>query len=458
MRWTWKSESGRSIRRYWAWLLLASLPLATGCASMLPKSLNPWSEPDPPAESYATTPSTVRQASHEQSNDDKKLEEIQWKDFQPQNVKTLVKKATGNGPNRQIAKDIYLEAEGLYKQAAELPENQRAQRFVAAAEKYVEASERWPGSALEQDALFMAGESYFFADYYPSANLQYEKLIKAFPNSRYLDTIDQRRYAIARYWLDEERKSPESWYAVNLFDQQRPWRDRHGHALRIYDKIRTDDPTGRLADDATLAAANEHFTNRKYQKADDYFTDLRTAYPTSEHQFTAHYLGMKAKLQGYLGPNYGAKSLDEAEKLIKQMRRQFPRESAAEQTYLDKEAARIRFLKAEKLMVTAQYYDFRAEYKAAIMYYQKVIRDFGDTPLAEKAQARIPEIANLPPKPQQYAPWLVDLLPKRDKIQRMLDRVEDYEKTHPRTEDAAPQGEVSSEIMPAAANLPPPPR
>ena len=77
-----------------------------------------------------------------------------------------------------------------------------------------------------------------------------------------------------------------------MFNQQRPWRDRHGHALRIYDKIRVDDPTGRLADDATLAAANEHFANGKFQKADDYFTDLRTAYPTSEHQFSAHFLGM----------------------------------------------------------------------------------------------------------------------------------------------------------------------
>lgn len=454
------SGSGHSMTPYCAWLLLASLPLATGCASMIPKSLNPWSEPDPPAEAYSSdSPTTARQASYEQSNDDKKLEAITLSDFDPKNAKTLLRKATGNGPNRQIAKDTYLRAEALYKQAAELPENQRAERFVAAAEVYIEAAERWPGSALEQDARFMAGESYFFADYYPAANSQYEILIKGFPNSRYLDTIDQRRFAIARYWLDEERKSPESWYAVNLFDQQRPWRDRHGHALRIYDKIRVDDPTGRLADDATLAAADEHFAGGKFQKADDYYTDLRSAYPTSEHQYKAHFLGMKSKLQSYLGPNYGAKSLDEAEKLIKQMRRQFPRECAEEQEFLDRESARIRYLKAEKLMTTAQYYDFRAEYRAAIMYYEKVVKEFGDTPLAEKAQARIPEIRQLPPKPEQYAPWLVDLLPKRDKIQRMLDEVEEYKRTHPDSvEPQQPQGEVSSEILPAAANLPPPPR
>jgi outer membrane protein assembly factor BamD (BamD/ComL family) len=453
------SGTGRSISRYCAWpLLVASLPLATGCASMIPRSLNPWHEPDTVAESSSSY--GVRQASHEQSNEDKKLEEIQWSDFQPQNIKTLAKKATGNGPNRQVAKELYLEAETLYKEAAQLPENERAERFVAAAEKYVEAAERWPGSALEQDALFMAGESYFFADRYPAANTQYERLIKAFPNSRYLDTIDQRRFAIARYWLESDRKNPEKWYSINLFDQERPWRDRRGHAMRIFDKIRIDDPTGRLADDATLAAANEYFARGQFQKADDYFTDLRTAYPTSEHQFSAHFLGMKAKLQSYLGPNYSAKSLEEAEKLIKQMRRQFPRESAAEQEYLDRESARIRYLKAEKLLRTAQYYDFRAEYRAAIIYYQKIVDEYGDTPLAEQAQARIPEIDQLPPKPEQYAPWLVNLLPKRDKIQRMLDEVERYKAAHPEAAQPTqqPQGEVTSEILPAAANLPPPPQ
>ena len=54
----------------------------------------------------------------------------------------------------------------------------------------------------------------------------------------------------------------------------------------MFDKIRVDDPTGRLADDATLSLANENFTRRKFMKADEYYSDLRKAYPSSEHQFT----------------------------------------------------------------------------------------------------------------------------------------------------------------------------
>ena len=432
-----------------AWPLLAILPLATGCASMVPRSLNPWASEEVPT---ATAGRDIDQASFEA--EDKKLEEVQWADLQPQNLGKAFKKATGNGPNRQIAKDTYLKAEELYKQALAKPEKERAALFVEAAEQYTEAADRWPGSALEQDALFMAGESYFFADYYLKANQSFERLIKAFPNSRYLDTIDQRRFAIARYWLEINRKNPESWYAVNLFDQQRPWRDTHGHALRVYDKIRVDDPTGRLSDDATMAAANEHFINRNFQKADDYYTDLRTAYPNSEHQFEAHFRGMKAKLESYLGPNYGGKSLDEAEKLIKQMRRQYPKQSEAEREFLDRAAAEIRYKKAMKLFTMAEYFDRRGEYGGSRHYYQRVIQEFADTPLAQQSQVRIAENANKPAKPQQYAPWLVDLLPKRDKIQRALDAIEDYEQTHP-SEQPEPQGVVESDqLLPAAGQQP----
>ena len=432
-----------------AWpLLLALLTAALGCQSLVPRSLRPQDVVD---SNTVGQPNSLGEAVEDAAVEGAAgaaIDAINWSDLQPQNFTKLVKKATGNGPNRNVAKEKFLEAEAIYKRAASKPENQRADDFVAAAEVYVEAADRWPGSALEQDALFMAGESYFFADYYPTANATYERLIKAFPNSRYLDTIDQRRFSIARYWLDIQRKNPEGWYAFNLFDQQRPWRDTHGHALRVYDKIRVDDATGRLSDDATMAAANEYFVTRQYQKADDYYTDLRKAYPTSEHQFDAHFNGMKAKLQSYLGPNYGGSSLDEAEKLIKQMKRQFPREYAVEATYLDKAAAEIRYKKAEKLYNMAEYFYLRSEYGGAAHYYQRVIKEYEDvTPLVEKAQGRLQQSAGKPAKPQQYAPWLVDLLPKRDKIQRMLDSVDEYEKTHPR--DPKPTDPDASQNQPA---------
>ena len=134
------------------------------------------------------------------------------------------------------------------------------------------------------------------------------------------------------------------------------------------------------------------------------------------------------------------------------MRRQFPRNRQRNGSTSTGRRPKFAIKKAEKIFQTAAYFDRRAEYRGAIHYYQQVVRDYQDTPFAEKAQIRIGEVADRPGKPEQYAPWLVDLLPKRDKIQRLLDEVEAYEKTHPR--ESQPEGVVESEILPAAARQP----
>jgi outer membrane protein assembly factor BamD (BamD/ComL family) len=319
---------------------------------------------------------------------------LTWSDFSIDKLGKTGKKLIGQGPNRDIARQLYQAADADYRRAAETQGPERARLFAAAAPQFAAAAERWPDSALAMDALFMAGESHFFADNYPQANKQYEKLVKAFPNNKYMDVVDQRRFAIAKYWIDKTHESPEAFYYVNFFDNSRPGKDARGSGVRVY-------------------------------KADEYYTDLRKAYPTSEHQFLAHFLGLKAKLNNYDGPAYSGAPLDEGEKLIKQMRRQFPQESEREREYLDRAAAEIRFHKAERLSFLARYYDRRAEYRAAEHYYARVVNEFNDTPLAARAQERIGQIADLPPVPPQKAQWLVNLLPESDPVKPLLEATEE---------------------------------
>lgn len=395
-------------------LALAGIATASACGcAMFPKQ--------PVADTArSTSDADVRQASFEGDNVNENGG-FELKDLSPDNLTKTVKKLSGRGPNKEIAKKAFDEGNALYKQAATGEPAQRSAQFAAAAEKFVEAAERFPNSALEQDALFYAGESYFFADMYTQSTTSYEKLIKAYPNNRYMDKVDQRRFAIAQYWLDLNRKNPEPVYYFNWTDNSRPWRDARGGALRLFDKIRVDAPTGKLADDATLAAANENLLAGKFMKADEYYSDLRTAYPTSEHQFLAHFLGLKAKLNSYLGPNYSSASLVEAEKLIKQMRRQFPVESEKEKDFIDRAAAEVRYKKAEKIWSLGEYYYNRSEYRAAGTHYQQLLHEYNDTPFARQAEQRIEKTAGLPPVPPQKLPWLVDLLPETDKVQPLLE-------------------------------------
>ena len=363
----------------------------------------------------------VKQASYEDTPlpaNVEKEDESFWSSLSPtalsKSASSSYKKLTGTEPRPDLAKQLYAQAEAQYREAvagSTTPER-REQLLLSAGEKYAEAAKRWPESALEQDGLYMAAESYFFADSYPNANGMYEKLIKKYPGTKYMDTIDARRYVIAQYWLELTKESPENAFYFNFTNRRRPWKDARGNALRVYDKIRIDDPTGKLADDATLAAADAHFVAGNYYKADEYYGDLRKAFPTSEHQFKAHFLGLKTKLLCYQGSDYAGDALDESEKLIKQIRKQFPQDAAANKEFLARAYAEVRFKKAEREWNMAQYFIKRGEYGAARLYQQTCVDEYNDTPFGERAKQQLIEQAGLPEVPPKRMEWLVDLFPR----------------------------------------------
>ncbi|MCH5372699.1 MAG: outer membrane protein assembly factor BamD [Planctomycetes bacterium] len=335
-------------------------------------------------------------------------------------LKNSAKTAIGKGYSPDKARELYTDAEQRYLAATQSENGDQRDELLSAAEDFRKSAERWPDSALEQDALFMAGEAYFFADHYPKANDSYELVLKKFPNSKHLDTIEARRFAIADYWLKLNDIDRQSFWEFNFTDERRPVRDAFGHAVRVFDRIRVDDPTGKLADDATLAAGNAYFTSGRFLDADSFYADLRKTFPSSEHQFRAHLLGVKAKLLSYQGPDYSGDPLDEAEKLIKQIRRQFPREAEEEREYLSRAYAEVRFQKAEREWHMARYYDRRGENGAARFYYDVVARDYTQTPFAQRAEERLAQIGGEPDVPPQRLGWLVDLFPGQEDVRPLM--------------------------------------
>lgn len=345
-------------------------------------------------------------------------------DLAPDNWGKTFKRIVGKGPDAQEAEQLYQAGHEVYAKAMPFLEQHQTDEarplLLSAAENFSDAADRLPESTLEQNALFFAGESYFFADSYPKANECFELLLKHHPNSRYLDQIQQRRFAIAQYWLDTYQKVDPSWYNVNLTDASRPKAGLFGQAMRVFDRIRLDDPTGKLADDATLALANAYFAEGRYFKADEYYTDLRKTFPTSEHQFTAHFVGLKAKLLCYEGPDYGAAPLNDAEKLIETIRRQFPAEADQERDFLARAYAETKFKKAEREYLTGKYFDQKAEYGAAKQYFATVVNDYGDTPFADSARTRIAELGGLPAVPPQRFEWLVEMFPREQNVRPII--------------------------------------
>ena len=312
--------------------------------------------------------------------------------------------------DQDLAKEVYREGDALFRQAETLPREEAISVFAEAAKKFKLASHASPDSALGQDALFMLAESQFFADRMADAVDSYQTLQKEYPRSRHSDRSAARLFSISRYWIETEKASGGRW-VPNFTDPKRPKLDPDGHAIRVLDQIRFDDPTGRLADDATMAAAAEFIRQRKFDQADEFLTDLRETYTDSEHLFHAHLLGIQCKLELYAGPQYSNLLLDEAEKLVRQTRTRFP-DRLQEERYAEivaRASARISYHKAEKLFTRAQYRDKRHEYRAAAKYYQALLNSYGETPFAETARKRLTQISDRPGVPERHLAFLTKI-------------------------------------------------
>ena len=411
-------------RVFYTPLLLAVshfIVLGTGCSLLKPQD-SALADYERTRREMAGRGSSVEAAQYSEELEDE--DGLALSDLSPDNLGSTVRKLSGNGPNPPEARQLFAQAQQTYAAATQLkrqnPNADTRGQFASAAKLFAAAAEKWPDSEVEQDGLYLAGECNFFADHYWDAETKFEMLLKKYQNSKHIDAVQPRRFAIAQYWLSLHRKKPKAFYELNLLDESIPTRDTFGHAMRVFDRIRLDDPTGKLADDATLALGNAYFDAKKFMKADEYYTDLRKTFPSSEHQFKAHFLGMKAKLEAYQGPDYSADALTQADKLVGQIRKQFPAEAQREREYLDREAARIRYLKAERDWLMAQRFDRRAEYGAAKQYYNALVAEYPRTPFGERAVQRLREIGGEPDVPEPPLGWFVALFPEDDEVKTLL--------------------------------------
>lgn len=322
-------------------------------------------------------------------------------------------------PGMQQRKDVekaraeYTAGETLFNQATALQGEERRDAFRAAAEKFKAAAKNWPDSSFQQDALMMKGESFFFAEDYYKSEQAYAELTKNYPRHPYVDRVDARRFEIADYWLKHDAVEHKPFVVVNLSDNKLPLNDTRGHGKRVLEKIRLDNPIGKASDDATMRLAVAAFEREDYETAADTFADLRITYPDSEHQFDAQFLELQSLLLSYRGPKYASVPLTEAEKRVKQILRQFPKESQEQSEELNLAYSKIRYLLAERHWEQADFREKRQEWGSARYYLKILVDDFSDTDFAEPAKEKLASIAENPDDPPQYLAPLAKLFPER---------------------------------------------
>ncbi|MDR1290794.1 MAG: hypothetical protein LBK06_06300 [Planctomycetaceae bacterium] len=274
--------------------------------------------------------------------------------------------------------------------------------------KFTKAAKRLPDSILKEDALYLAGESFFFSGNYQRAFNAYQELMIKYKHSKYLDTTARRLFAIARYWeaVDDKNKIT----LVNFTEKTRPTFDTFGYAGKAYETIFINDPNNPLSDDAVMAIASAHLARGKYEgdisyeKAAFYYKYLTENYPLSEHFDKARKGELLARSEAYMGAEYNDKTLNDAQELAEMITRsrtpnQIPNDENDAITELNEN---IITKNAEREWVTGQYYDKKGFYGSAKLFYQTLINNYPQTEYAEKARTRLEQIKNKPEKPSLF--------------------------------------------------------
>jgi outer membrane protein assembly factor BamD (BamD/ComL family) len=351
--------------------------------------------PDPP-------PSIVSSNSATSALEKKGFE---WSDMAPENIYKNLKKAAGYGPNEAIARAAFKEGQSLFAQ----------KKFVEAAVKFKEAGDRWPDTPLEEDALFLQGESYFFADEYVKANDAFEALFKKYSNTRHLETAVAREFAIGRFWEQMQDTKPLWTIQPNLTDKGRPLFGTFSNAIKAYQNVRMYDPTGPLADHSIMAIGTAYFRHNEFENAAMEFDQLRKDYPNSDHQMLAHVLGMQAKMRVYQGDMYDKTALKEAHEIADSALSQFGPKLGDEQARMVQSRNQIIEKEANSQYVIGQYYEKNKYYRAARVYYTTVVEEYPRTQKADLAKQRLAAIQNEPDEPTNHFKWLIDLFPASKK-------------------------------------------
>jgi len=334
-----------------------------------------------------------------------------WSKLDPVHFFTQVRDFMGMGPDERAAREFMRQGREILLSNPDLSDHAKN---IQAARLFERAARKWPDSMLEEDALFYAAESYFFADRYTRAALNYETLISKYHSTQHMNTAVRRLFAIGRYWEQLDR---ESWRPVNVTDRTRPWTDTFGRMKKAYEAIFINDPRGPMSDSAVMALAEAYMArglrqgDSAFENAAFYYAYLRENYSNSRHIAQAYERELVARKMAYAGKGYDDRSLNQAGRLAERTLLQHAGDPNIDRDVIRELSNEITNQQAARQWYYGQYWDRKREFGAARTYYRRIVSDFPTTPFAQMATNRLNEIADRPDEPRGFEQWINEVLP-----------------------------------------------
>jgi outer membrane assembly lipoprotein YfiO len=228
--------------------------------------------------------------------------------------------------------------------------------------------------AARGEALFLEGEALFHQGEYSAAHDVYRRILDEHSgHPRFRDAVG-REHEIGTLLLKGEDPGRFLWFSVSREDE----------GVEILQRIVTEFPAERFAEDSQFRIATYHFAEEEYEEAQEAYQRLYLDFPASKWAAISLFRAAECLLLRSRGPRYDPTPLEEARSVFREYIRKYPRGDKVKEA--EAEIARIEETQAFEEYVVARSYLRDGKSRSAEVYLRSIILNYPDTPTADVAR------------------------------------------------------------------------
>lgn len=253
----------------------------------------------------------------------------------------------------------------------------QAEDYKKAAEEFEKLIKNYPLSKLASESQYYLGRCREQLEEYYKAYQDYQLVIEKYPYSDRVDEIIEREYEIANLFYTGQK-------AKILGMAILPAKPK---AVEIFAQIVENAPYGKYADIAQFKLGQCYMDMKDYINAALAFKKIIESYPKSKLVDDAKYQIAVCAANSASGAEYNEEDTEKAIKEFRDFVKRYP------DSHMEKEARHfintLEEQKARKNFDIAQFYERQGNTESAVIYYEEILNNYGESELAAEALERL---------------------------------------------------------------------
>ncbi len=264
--------------------------------------------------------------------------------------------------------------EGKLQEIRRLIAQGDAEDAVDQADEWIE---RYPNNPLLIEALLVRADAKVADHNEYKALFDYERILREFPGTEQFNTALERELEIAKLYAGGMKRKLWGMRFVTADSE----------AEEIFIRTQERSPGSQIGETASMLLGDYYFDRGEMRRAVEAYSLFMLNYPKSIKTERAMLRAIQASLASFKGPQFDATGLIEADRRLRQFKRQFP--ASAERIGADALLVRIDESQALKMLRQGEWYEGQTRKVSAITMYQRVVQEHPRTAAARIAMEKL---------------------------------------------------------------------